>query len=184
MTSWKRWTIVAAGLLAAVAVATLAQSSGLTEVFVANLPKIFEVQGEVAVKGTVDHAVSVEREGVVVTTSHRGEWTELVPAGTVDTSGFTSVTLSLQGEVKAANTADGTVGVLLLPDQEPVLRALKDAKRVEFPIESACALAKGGSAYFDAGSITQTVAFPRYRIFLYNTAPHAVEANVYLYLRN
>jgi len=184
MKSWRRWTIVAAGLLAAVAVMALAQSDTATEVFVANFPKLYQVRGDVTVQGTVRHAEYVKREAVVVTTSHRNEWTELMPAGTVDTEGFTSLSLSLQGEVKAANTADGTVGVVLLPDEEPVLRALKDAKRVEFPIETACQLGKGGSAYFDSGSITQQVGFGRYRIFLYNTAPHAVEANVYIYLRN
>lgn len=170
--------------LAVVGTLALSYTDAIQEVFVRNWPKVFPVEGMVEVKGPLSHSEMVRREGVIVTTSHRTEVSELVPAGSIETGGYTSVTVSLQGEVKASNTLDGTVGVLLVPEEEPVLRALRDAKRLQFPIEAACQLAKGGPGTFESGPITQPVGFPRYRIFLYNTAPHAVEANVYLYLKN
>ena len=184
MTRLKGWTVGFAVVIGLSAVVALSQTELGQEVIVTNFPKTFAVDGSVSIRGTASHAQFIRREGVVVTTSHRNELPELISAGVIDADGFTSVTVSLQGEVKASATADGTVGVMLVPDEEPVLRALRDARRVEFPIEATCQLTKGASPYFDSGSITQPLGFSRYKVLLYNTAPHAVEANVYIDLKN
>ena len=78
----------------------------------------------------------------------------------------------------------GNVGVLLVPDEEPVLRALRDGRRVEFALETSAQILKGSSPYFDGGPVTLPLAFPRYRVFLYNTMSRGVEANVYMYMTN
>jgi len=149
-----------------------------------NWPSAYNVQGAVKVNGFIKHAQMEKREGVIVTTSRRTELAELIPAGILDCDGFTSVALSLQGEVKSDSPDVGTVGVLLVPDEEPVLRALKDGRRVEFALETSTQVLKGASPYFDGGSVTLPLAFPRYRIYLYNTMMRGVEANVYMYMTN
>ncbi len=149
-----------------------------------NWPSAYNVQGAVKVNGFIKHAEMEKREGVIVTTSRRTELAELIPAGVLDCDGFTSVALSLQGEVKSESPDVGTVGVLLVPDEEPVLRALKDGRRVEFALETSTQVLKGASPYFDGGSVTLPLAFPRYRIYLYNTMTRGVEANVYMYMTN
>ena len=184
MNKLKGSAITIAVLVGALSVVALSQSEIGQQVTVSNFPTTYEVHGTVSVIGTINHSQYIKREGIVVTTSHRNELAELIPAGTLDATGFTSVTLSLQGEVKSSATADGTVGLLLLPDEEPVLRALREARRVEFPVETSCQLTRGTSAFFDSASITQPIGFARYKIFLYNTAPHAVEANIYVLLKN
>jgi hypothetical protein len=161
-----------------------AQSSQPLDVNVKNFPEKQEVKGSVSIDGTIRHASFFKKEGVVVPTSRRNEVAELISAGTVETDGFTSITVSLQGEIKSGSFAPGTVGVLLIPDEEPIARALRDAKRVQFPIESVARLKTGDPTFFESEQTQQRMAFPRYRVYLYNTLNRSVEANVYLYLSN
>lgn len=184
MTKIAGWAVVLTAVLLLSSVFTPSQSEGGQLVSVTNLPKIYDVQGAVSIRGTASHGQYSKHEGIVVPSSRRTELSELTPVGTLVADGFTHVTVSLQGEVKTSAIANGIVGVMLVPDEEPVLRAFREAKRIQFPIESACHLVKGASPFFDAMPVTEQVGFGRYRIFLYNTAPHAVEANVYIYLKN
>lgn len=184
MTRSKRWAFVGITILGLSAVLVLPQSEVGPQVSVSNFPSTYEIKGTVSVRGPISHSQFIKREGVVVTTSHRTEMAELISEGTLDAEGFTSVTLSLQGEVKASSPANGMVGVMLVPDEEPVIRALREGKRVEFPIEASCQLYKGASPFFDSGSVTERLGFAKYRIYLYNTTPHGVETNVYIHLNN
>jgi hypothetical protein len=184
MNTIKGWAVVITTIVGLSAVLTLSQSEPGQQVAVTNFPKTYDVQGSVSIKGTASHAQFTKHEGIVVPTSRRLELTELTSVGTLNADGFTYVTISLQGEVKSAATANGIVGVMLVPDEEPVLRAFREAKRVEFSIEAPCQLYKGGSPFFDTGSVTEQLGFGRYKIFLYNTASHSVEANVYINLKN
>ena len=159
------------------------QESG-ESVSIDNWPLTYNVQGGVKANGFIKHAQLEKREGIIVTTSRRTELAELVSAGTLDCDGFTSVALSFQGEVKSESPDVGTVGVLLVPDEEPVLRALRDGRQVELALETSTQILKGASPYFDGGSVTLPLAFPRYRVFLYNTMTRGVEANVYMYMTN
>lgn len=154
------------------------------DVRVNNFPETQQVKGAVSIDGTTSHAKSFKKEGIVVPTSRRNEPSELVFAGVVETDGFTSVTINLQGEVKSGSFTPGAIGVLLIPDEEPVLRALREAKRIQFSIESAARLNSGDSSFFNAEQVQQRIAFSRYKIYLYNTTNRTAEANVYLYLSN
>jgi len=180
MTKIEGWAIVITTMVGLSAVLALSQSEVGPQVAVSNFPKNYDV----SIRGTASHAQFSKHEGIVVPTSHRTEYTELTSVGTLNSDGFTYVTVSLQGEVKSAATANGIVGVMLVPDEEPVLRAFREAKRVEYSIEAPCQLYKGGSPFFATDSVTEQLGFGRYKIFLYNTAPHSVEANVYIYLKN
>lgn len=162
-----------------------AQSSrSIVDVIVSNWPRTQEVEGSVQVEGTIRHSAFHRKEGIIVPTSRRNEISELVPAGTIDADGFTGITVSFQGEVKSTSFESGTIGVLLLPEEEPIFRALRDAKRVQFPVECAVKVANGDSTYFSAEPVHQPVGFPRYKIYCYNTVNKSVEANIYVQLEN
>ena len=154
------------------------------DVRVNNFPETQQIKGAVSIDGPLSHAKSFKKEGIVVPTSRRNEPSELVFAGVVETDGFTAVTINLQGEVKSGSFTPGSIGVLLIPDEESILRALREARRIQFPIESVASLKSGDSSFFSAEQVHQRLAFSRYKIFLYNTLNRTAEANVYLYLSN
>jgi hypothetical protein len=161
-----------------------AEDRGPIEVQVNNFPETQKVKGAVSIDGVVSHAKYLKKEGIVVPVSRRGEPAEMAHAGTIETDGFTSIVISLQGEIRSDTFTPGTVGVLLVPDEAPVLRALREARQVQFPVESAAKITSGGSPNFSAEQVRQSIAFPRYNIFLYNTLNRTVDANVYLQLLN
>ena len=158
----------------------LAHSGEPLDVRVKNFPETQQVRGSVAIEGTT---TAIKREGMLVSPSRRNELTELFYGGKIETEGFTSISVSLQGEIKSTTFLSGTVGVILIPDEEPVLRALRDAKQIQFPIETACNIKSGDSDYFSSEQSNQRIGFSRYRIYVYNTLNRQVEANLYLYLQ-
>lgn len=177
-----------AALLAAVLLGVLlapgsALSQRVQEVWVSNFPEVQEVTGRVGIEGTVRHGTFTRRQEVVSPVG-RQEVLNLVPGGTVETDGFTSVVLSLQGEVKDNVFAPGTVGALLIPDEEPVLRALRDGGRIQHALEVEARLTPEESSHFSSQPTEGRVAFPRYRIYFYNSGDRSVEANLFLYLTN
>lgn len=151
------------------------------EVHVNNFPELQQIKGSVSIEGTTKF---IARENVVVPTSQRAELTEMVYAGTIETDGFTSLLISLQGEMRSDVFSSGTIGVLLIPDEKPILRILRDAKRIQFPIECKVHAKSGDQIYFESAQVQQRIAFSRYKMYLYNTVSKSVEANVYLYLSN
>lgn len=161
-----------------------AHSAETLDVRVNNFPETQQIKGAIAIEGTASHAKYIKKEGLVVPTARRNELSDLIPGGTVETDGFTSITVSLQGEIKSGSFSPGAIGVLLIPDEEPVLRSLREAKRIQFPVESVAHLKSGDPTFFDSEQVQQRIAFPRYKIYLYNTLNRSVEANVYLYLSN
>jgi hypothetical protein len=152
----------------------------VADVRVVNFPETQRVKGSVTVEGA---AKAIKTEGIILTRARRNEISELVYAGIVETEGYTAVSIYLQGEVKAATFLSGTIGVLLIPDEEPILRTLKDTKILQFPIETACAVKSEYSEYFSCEEINKNIGFPRYRIYLYNTLDKSAEVNTYLYLK-
>ncbi len=168
------------GLLAFVISSPQAHSAESLDVRVNNFPETQQVKGSVTIEGATR---TVKREAILVSTSRRNELSELVHAGVIDTDGYTSISVSLQGEVKSTTFLSGTIGVILIPDEEPVLRALKEARQMQFPIETVCKIKSGDSEYFSAAQYDQHVGFSRYKMFLYNTLNRSAEVNVYLYLK-
>ncbi len=150
-------------------------------VHVDNFPDVLEVRGSVSVEGTTK---SIAKEHVVVPMADRGDLSEMIYAGTIETDGFTSVLISMEGEMRSDVISPGSIGVLLVPDEAPIIGALRDARRVQFPIECAVRTKKGASSYFAAEQVRRPIAFPRYRMYLYNTTNKSADANVYLYLSN
>ncbi|HJV34726.1 hypothetical protein [Geomonas sp.] len=150
------------------------------EVRVSNFPETQQVKGTVSIDGA---AKSVKIQGILLTPSRRDELGELLHAGKLETEGYSSVSLYLQGEIKSTTFLPGAIGIMLIPDEEPILRAFKDVKRIEFPIEAACAIKSGDSEYFSCQLTDQRIGFARYRIFLYDTSNKSADVNAYLYLK-
>lgn len=161
-----------------------AELSQPQEVRVNNFPETQQIRGSVSIEGPLSHAKFFKREGILVPPSRRNELSELVHAGVIDTDGYTSVQINMQGEVRSDTFSTGKAGVLLVPDEGPVLRSLREAKRVQFPLEAFALLKSGESSFFESEPSVQRVAFPRYRIYLYNTSNKSTDMSVYLYLTN
>jgi hypothetical protein len=157
-------------------------SADVQNVHVDNLPETLQVRGSVSIDSPVSHVQFLKKEAILVAPSRRAEPAEMTHAGTVSADGFTSIILSLQGEVKSGSPGAGTAGVLLVPDEEPILRAFREARRTQYVIECSCPMKTGDSTYFNADQVQQRLSFPRYRIYLYNTTGKTLEANLYMTL--
>ena len=181
----KRLTVAAAALAALLLVllppwqSALSQSS--KEVVVLNLPRVVPVEGKISVVGTVGHSAFTQRLNLIVPPVARHETANLLVADPVETDGFSAIALSLQGEVRGTVLRAGAVGVVLVPDEEPVLKAMREHGVLQFPLEVASTLAEGQDATF---SVQQHLAlgFPRYKVYLYNSTDRTVDVNLYLYL--
>lgn len=166
-----------------VGVVPAGQAEEERRVTVTNFPVRQEVRGTVEIDAPVPHTELVRFVGNVVSPIPRAEFTNLMEVGTVKADGFTSLALSLAGEVKGRAGADSEVGVLLLPDQRPILQAFRDTGDALLAIELKAPVRGGSNGYF-AGQTVVPLAFPRYRVYLYNSGRESVTANVYAYLRN
>jgi hypothetical protein len=137
------------------------------DVNVKNFPETQYIKGSIAIQGPITHSKYITKENLVIPTSGRNELSELLYAGSLDTDGFTSIVISMQGEIRSESFSSGTVGILLIPDEKPVFRALREARRIQFPIEAVAQLKSGSSTFFESEQVQQRIAFPRYKIFLY-----------------
>lgn len=150
------------------------------EVRVNNFPETQQIKGSVSIEGT---SKTIKREGILLSPSRRNELSELLHDIKVETDGYTSVSLYLQGEIKSTTFLSGSIGVLMVPDEEPILRAFKESKQIQFPIEAVCTIKNGDSDYFSCEKSNQQIGFSRYRIYFYNTLNKTAEVNAYLYFK-
>ncbi len=153
-----------------------------SEVIVANFPEIQKVEGKVSVAEPVPHSALVRHRDGVVPPVPRSATTGRVVAGGVDASGFTHAVLGLRGEVQGNLLKEGTVGAVLVPDEEPVLQALREQGRYDFPVEVRAEVHKQDRGYFASDQPRRVLGFPRYRVFLYNSSDRSVDADLYVYL--
>lgn len=159
-------------------------SDGLSRVFVTNFQDPQRISGSVEVQKVIPHAELVRRTDLVVSPAQRYETTQLTDAGVIDTAGFTFLVLSLEGQVKGRPFQNGTVGAILLPDEEPVIRAFQEEGQLHLTLEAGAPVAAHQSAYFSASESSLPIAFPRYRVLLYNSTDKTASVNLYAYLTN
>ena len=178
-------------LLTVVAVFALAGAgSGRTAaqdvdpVEVVNFPRLQEVEGGVRVTEPVPHAELDRVKGVLVGPVDRHDSTNLVEAGTITADRFTHAVLSLRGEVRGNLGQEGRVGAILLPDEEPVRRTFLQTGRFQFPLEVTAPVRRTEAGYFSSESLRTPLAFPRYRVLLYNGTDRSVEVDLYVYKTN
>lgn len=155
--------------------------SEVVPVSVTNFPDLVRVEGTVSVEGPIDHTTLESLTEVVVPPVRRDDVNHLVDAGPVVTDGFATVVVSLVGELKGPAGRPGEVGVILVPEEERVLRALNERGQFLLPLE-VTAEPVPGSPYFAGESRRFAVAYPRYRALLYNHGERTVSATVHAYL--
>jgi hypothetical protein len=153
-------------------------------VIVTNFPELQRIAGKVTVPEPIPQTALVRRLDVIVPAVDRAATTQLVETDAVDASGFTHAVLGLRGEVQGNLLRDGVAGVVLVPDEEPVIRALLEEGRYEFPLEVQAPVRREARGLFASDQPRHVLGFPRYRVFLYNTSDRSVEADLYVYLTN
>ncbi|MGH9798236.1 MAG: hypothetical protein ACRD5D_08800 [Candidatus Polarisedimenticolia bacterium] len=151
-------------------------------VFVTNFPAVQQVGGTVGVDGPVRHARMDRRAEILVPPVGPQETTRLIPAGTLATDGFTAVVLSLSGQTKGRALKPGRIGAILIPDEEPIERAFDEEGQTQFPIEISAATT--GRSHFASTPERSMVAFPRYRVLLFNTTDRTATVHLFAYLTN
>jgi len=159
-------------------------AQGIRSVLVTNFPKVFDINGTVVVDGPVKLAKLAALHEVVVPPVNPKDTVRLIQGGIVESDGFTAMVLSLQGQIKGEVYRAGTVGVFLLPDEEPIVHAFEEKGLMQFATEVNAAGVSAASSYFASSSSRSQVAFPRYRTYFYNTSDKTVTVNLYAYLTN
>lgn len=178
--------LVTVGALAAALLLVQAPSPGSADaperVLVTNFPEVQRVDGSVTVPEPVPQSALFRRRDVVVPPIDRSATTQLVEAGTLDAAGFTHAVLSVRGEVQGNLLQEGVVGLVLVPDEEPIVRAFLEEGRFEFALEVETRVLRTERGYFASDQPRLALGFPRYRVYLYNSSDRSVEADVYVYL--
>lgn len=151
------------------------------EVMVTNLPEVQQVTGTVSVEAPLPQTKIVRLGGAIVAPVGPDDTTALVSGGTLESSGFRSVVLSIAGQVRADRFSEGRVGALLIPEEEIVLRAFAESGEVLFPLRVEAA-ANAQTAYFGSAEAPYTLGFPRYRVYFYNTTDRPASVKLFAYL--
>lgn len=160
------------------------QAEETQRVLVTNFPELQQVAGTVSVEGPVRHSTLQRVKEILVPPVEPKETGRLIDGGVLTMDGFTSVVLSLNGQTKGKILRSGTVGAILIPEEETVTRAFEEDGLAQFPLEVSASISSGSSRSFASTPVRLTVAFPRYRMRLYNTSDKTVTANLFAYLTN
>lgn len=111
----------------------------------------------------------------------RNDAQRLVEVGAVDTDGFSELRISIAGEFKESVPRSGTVGAILVPDINPFIYLLEQEGKIVFATEVKVPVGGQPGAIFYSETVPAKVAFPAYRIYLYNDTGSAANVNVYVY---
>lgn len=181
----KTWLVacVAAvfGMLVLAPVGT-AVTQELQHVFVTNFPSVFKVDGQVNLKGPIKTATLASIQDIIVSPVSPKDTLRLIQGGTITTDGFGAVVLSLTGQTKGEIARAGTVGAILIPDEEAVTRAFDERGLMQFPLEVSAPGVSSASPYFASNQPRYMVGFARYRVLLYNTTDKTVTVSLFAYL--
>jgi len=151
------------------------------QVVVTNFPETQSITGTVAVERPVPTTRLVTTHALV-SPGGPANVADLTEAGALDATGFAFATLSLAVDVQGSLAGPGQVGALLIPDQPDVLAALRSHGIQQFPLTVEAAVAPSPSGIHQSSPLAARLAFPRYRVFFYNTTPRTSEATLYVYL--
>lgn len=173
-------------ILAVIPCAVFADGSqkAVQDVRVVNLPESQNINGSVEIKGLIRHSFLDRREKIIIPPAQRSDTNDFTEAGVVQADGFTSVILSILGEVKSTSFTPGTIGAVLVPDEKPIIQAFIQDQTILFPLEVKTDISPEILRYFNSDPTKQTISFPRYRVYFYNSTNKSVEASLYLYLTN
>jgi hypothetical protein len=113
----------------------------------------------------------VERENV----------SQLVDVGTIETDGFSDLVFSMGGEFKEKVPSSGTVGAILIPDIDMFDHLLRTEAEFAFPLEVKAQIGNLNSAIFISEQQTARIAFPAYRVYMYNETGSAARVSLHVY---
>ena len=113
----------------------------------------------------------------------RKDTTQLVDAGTIQTDGFNELVFSFGGEFKGALPQSGRVGAILIPDHPVFDHLLKNEGRIVFPLEVVVPISAATGAIFVSDQVVANVAFPSYRVYLYNETTSGASLSLFVYRR-
>jgi hypothetical protein len=150
---------------------------GINRVYVTNFPDPMHVDGEVSLKQAF-----IRTDETLVAPARLDEPTQMVRAGTLETQGFRTVVVGLSGEVKGQLASPGRVGAILIPNQETAIQAFEQRGQLIFPLQTTTPDLAAGTQYFGSEITEFTVAFPSYRIYLFNSTEEIVSAEFFAYL--
>jgi hypothetical protein len=159
-----------------------ARTDEMTQVIVTNWLPEWKVTGEVKIKEPVKLARFQSLTEIIVPPVEPHETTRLVDAGTIDADGFPALVLSLHGVVKGSTQRKGHVGAILLPEQSSIQEAFDERGLVHFALRAESSEIDSRTIYFASADPHHVLAFPSYRVLLYNTTDKTVTANVFAYL--
>jgi hypothetical protein len=111
----------------------------------------------------------------------RSNTTQLVDVGTFATDGFSELVFSLGGEFNEGIPTSGVVGAILIPDIEMFDYLLRSEGQFIFPLEVTVGADRVVEAIFVSEQQTARVAFPSYRVYLYNETTSGASVNLYIY---
>ncbi len=111
----------------------------------------------------------------------RNDVTQLIDAGSIETDGFTELVFSFGGEFKEGVPASGTLGAILLPDEEIVDYLLRNEGHFAFPLEVKFDVTGLNSPVFLSQQQIARIGFPRYRIYFYNETRSAATVSLFVY---
>lgn len=166
--------------LAALALPGAVLAQEIQPVVVTNFPSLQAVTGEVKVTGLPAARLASDHE--VVSPGSPEDVGSLTEGGVIDGTGFTSVVLSLAGEVKGNLTREGRIGALLVPDQPELLKALREEGVVALALSVEARVGPVPTVLFSSDQPVLRLGFPRYRVFYYNSTPRAADVKLWAYL--
>jgi hypothetical protein len=122
-------------------------------------------------------------ERIQVSPVERKDTTRLVEAGTIQTDGFNELVFSFGGEFKEAVPQSGRVGAILIPDHQVFEYLLHNEGRIVFPLEVVVPISAETGNIFVSEQIVANVAFPSYRVYLYNETSSGASVSLFVYRR-
>ena len=144
------------------------------------------MKGEVKVKGDLmPRCRQVLFQNLNVTPAGRLDTARLTYAGILEADGFPAMTLTLLGKCMAPVPVPGSIGAILVPDNNWAKQALDKEDIFLAGAEVATKVSPGQDrtkTYFSTPSKAFPVGFPRYRVYLYNTTDRTATADLSIYL--
>ena len=111
----------------------------------------------------------------------RGETSELIDAGILDVEGYREVVLSIGGELKKGSAPGGSIGAILMPDKASFEFVRRQERRYPFAMEVAVKIEPDAAPVFVGEQVVKRVAFPRYRVLLYNSTDRTATVSLFAY---
>lgn len=111
----------------------------------------------------------------------RTDTQRFVEVGTVETDGFSELRISIAGEFKEGVPRGGAIGAILIPDINPFTYLLQQEGKIVFATEVNVPIGGQSGAIFYSEAVPAKIAFPAYKIYLYNDTNSAANVNVYVY---